>query len=146
MWKVERRPGETKEEAESRSQEEALAEIERRRRERDAVERKLYTHWLFWTACPYKRCKRAQACSGDVKRCYDRFWPQVPEEMKVALRASISAQKQGLSGDNKARHVKAELARHFEIEARQAEWDAMRRRSAARRPEPEPPQPRVRLG
>ena len=91
MSDIKRLPGETKDDAKLRVQKEAQAQIEADRRETHEARRKLYTVWLFWKFCPHKQCRRQYACVGDVQRCYNRFWPQVTEHIKVHFRALVTA-------------------------------------------------------
>src|SRR5690242_10644102 len=124
MWKIERRPGETKEEAERRFREEAQVEVEQNKRDEEARRRWLNSSLLFWRCCRSKRCNRARRCAGDVNPCFDRFWPQVPEELKVEIRATFTALAQGMPPHEATRHAEAEVARHLELAARFAQMAA----------------------
>jgi hypothetical protein len=142
MSKIERLPGETKEDAKLRAQREAQAEIEANQRATDAAWRGLFTVLRLWKFCPFKRCRHACACSGDATRCYNRFWPLVPEHTKVYLRAYITASaRDELPRREAVRHAEQELARYLAMEARDAQDKAEREAAAAARFAP--PQPRT---
>ncbi|CAN0433935.1 unnamed protein product, partial [Phaeothamnion confervicola] len=64
---------------------------------RTATLQHLYTWLQFWTVCPDRRCKRVQGCRGDIDVCRGRWWPHVPEEIKVWLQAALSARAKGAS-------------------------------------------------
>lgn len=118
-----RRPGETEEDARLRRQQEWLAAEPERKRQKEAAKRKLNTGFLFWTACSHRSCRRAQACRGDVERCFNRCWPHVPEDVKVYFRTFITAiSKDKLSGPEAVQHAKQEVARWRDIEARFAQY------------------------
>lgn len=51
----------------------------------------------FWSHCERKSCRRARACRGNADRCFDRFWPLVPGDMKVWFRDALRARQAGLS-------------------------------------------------
>lgn len=74
--------------------------------EHTAALRQLCTQLRFRLACGRKPCRRAKRCTGDVQACFARHWPLVPEEMKVALRASILAAQAKLP----AHRIRAEAA------------------------------------
>jgi hypothetical protein len=80
-----------------------------------AYRRKINTIFLFWTVCPEGPCKRAKRCAGDGEACFQRWWPHVPEECKIELRAFIDGLRRGLTT--------AEAA--DAIEAKVAEWQAI---------------------
>jgi len=52
---------------------------------------------LFWRACGHKRCLRARACALESNDCFRRFWPLVPELLKISIRAGMEASVAGLS-------------------------------------------------
>jgi hypothetical protein len=52
---------------------------------------------LFWQACGHKRCLRARACALESNDCFRRFWPLVPEQLKISIRAGMEASAAGLS-------------------------------------------------
>jgi hypothetical protein len=151
MPEIKRLPGETKEDAKLRAQNEAQAQIEADKRERADARRKLYTMWQFWKFCPHKACRRQCACAGDVERCHDRFWPAVPEEAKVEFRAYVTATaRDKLPRHEALRHARAERARYLEMEARFAQ-DKVKAAEAAKPAEtmrfvPENRAPRVWSG
>ncbi len=65
----------------------------------------------FWTACERKGCRRARACAGDGEACFARFWPHVPEETKLRLRAGAAARGEGLPLSAVAERIEAEVER-----------------------------------
>jgi hypothetical protein len=52
---------------------------------------------FFWRACGHKRCLRARACARESNDCFRRFWPLVPEQLKISLRAGLEANAAGRS-------------------------------------------------
>jgi len=83
------------------------------------------TRFGFWMVCADKRCRRAKSCEGDPEQCFDRWWPHVPEEMKVYIRAAISAMaEKGMD------HAQAHQAAEAEVER----WKATERANAERTP------------
>ena len=149
MSEIKRLPGETKEDAKLRSQKEAQAQIEANRLATNEARRKLYTAWLFWKFCPHKACRRQCGCVGDVERCYNRFWPSVPEDIKVQSRAYVTASARDKLPPHEAlRHAREERARYLAMEARFAQ-DRVKAAEAAKPAEtvrfvPENRAPRVR--
>jgi hypothetical protein len=141
VTQIKRLPGETKEEAKLRSQKAAQARIDADELATKEARRMLYTAWLFWKYCPHKRCRHHCACAGDVERCHDRFWPFVPEDVKVMFRAYLTAWAGDKLPQHEAlRHAGAERARYLEMEARFARRKA--EREAAEAQKLAPPQPR----
>jgi hypothetical protein len=69
---------------------------------------------LFWRACGHKRCLRARACALESNDCFGRFWPLVPEQTKISLRAGMEASAAG--------HSKPEIV--AAIVRAQARWRA----------------------
>jgi hypothetical protein len=124
MTTIKRQPRETKDDGSSRAQEDWRVADARRRRLLESAQRKLHTHWGFWKSCPHRHCHRTCACVGDVTRCHDRCWPLVPEAMKVALRAALTAGAQGMSPHDAARHAWQEMQRWHAMEARYAQENA----------------------
>jgi hypothetical protein len=59
--------------------------------------RALCSLFLFWRACGHKRCLRARACALESNDCFRRFWPLVPEQTKISLRAGVEASAAGRS-------------------------------------------------
>jgi hypothetical protein len=118
MSEIKRLPGETKEDARLRAQQEWLAAQPERRRKEDGAMRKLHDLLQFWKFCPHKRCRHLSRCSGDARQCFNRFWPRVPEEVKVEIRAAIVARAGGMSVAEAARHGRDERVRYVELEAR----------------------------
>jgi hypothetical protein len=79
--------------------------------EKAAGQRDLCSHLLFWKFCGHKKCLRVRACAVDCKECFDRFWPLVPEELKISIRTMAKAQQARLSPDETAAEIERELAR-----------------------------------
>jgi hypothetical protein len=93
--------------------------------ERQKQARRGMCSWLmFWKACGHKKCLRAHACAAKVDDCFDRFWPIVPEWLKVCIRAAGKAKEAGLSPPQVKAEIARELARWQEMMARQEAWQA----------------------
>ena len=58
--------------------------------------RVIHTALKFWFACHHAPCRRHHKCLGDVDVCREIFWPVVPEEIKVWLRALADCRNEGL--------------------------------------------------
>jgi hypothetical protein len=69
------------------------------------------TLFQFWRGCALKRCRRARRCDGDPHACFERWWPLVPEVLKVQYRAAIVALGAGLSPHAAAQAARAEVER-----------------------------------
>jgi hypothetical protein len=104
-------------------QADAADESARQRKKYEEAERHLYTVLRFWTVCPDKPCRRARACRGDVRVCHRRWWPHVPEEIKIQLRTVITARNGGLSPQEAVRAAKMEVARYRDEQRRQDQAD-----------------------
>ena len=149
MSQIKRLPGETKEDAKLREQKEWQAKAEADKRAFDKVKCKLYTVWGVPKFCPHKECRRRCACVGDADRCFKRFWPMVPEDIKVQIRAEIIATaRDKLPRHEALRHAREERARYLAMEARFAQ-DKVKAAEAAKPAEtvrfvPENRAPRVR--
>jgi hypothetical protein len=85
-----------------------------------AGRRGLCSSLLFWKACGRKKCLRARACVVDGNDCFRRFWPLVPEELKIAIRTTIKTRQAGLSRPETAAEIKRERARWRETMAPRA--------------------------
>ena len=83
----------------------------------------------FWMVCAAKRCRRAKSCEGDPEQCFDRWWPHMPEEAKVYIRAAIRAMAR--KGMDK---MQARQAAEAEVER----WKETARANAERTPPAEP--------
>lgn len=73
---------------------EAIARAQREWQARETAERKQMRRWqctlfLFWSVCTNKACRRARACAGEPEACFARWWPHVPQEVKVRYRAMV---------------------------------------------------------
>lgn len=141
MSAIKRLPGETREEAKLRAQKEWLAAEPERKRVEEGARRKLCTGLTFWKICGHKQCLRQCACKGEVDKCFNRFWPLVPEETKTYFRAYVTAvARDKLRRPEAERHAKQEVARYLEMEARFARQKAEQEAAAAAKFAP--PQPR----
>jgi hypothetical protein len=141
MFKIERLPGETKDDAKLRAQKEAQANADAERRDQAQARRGLCSTLLFWKVCRHKQCNRERGCRGDVDRCFNRLWPLVPEETKTYFRAYVTASaRDKLPPHEAVRHAKAEVARYLDMEARFARQKA--EQEAAQAAKFAPPQPR----
>jgi len=76
-----------------------------------AAQRHLCSHLLFWKVCGHKKCLRTRACAVDYKDCFDRFWPLLPEEVKIYIRTTIKAAKARLSPAETEAEFEREIAR-----------------------------------
>ena len=92
--------------------------------EHTATMRFVCTLFRFWRVCPHKACRRAHTCGGDPHACFARWWRHVPQEVKVLVRAGITARCAGLDPQEAARAARAEVARWRELEKRHGEPDA----------------------
>ena len=95
--------------------------------------RPLCTGLQFWTVCE-KACRRAKACAGDSQVCFERWWPIVPEGIRLRLRVFIKTCGEGGTRAAAWAKAQAEAERWAEHIARvDAETDAeLRARSEAR--------------
>ncbi len=74
----------------------------------------------FWEFCGNSMCKHAKACAGDGEACFRHFWPQLPEEVKVVVRAHFKAGAAGMSKPEIVDFVKRECVRWREVQAKMA--------------------------
>lgn len=123
------------EDEKKRTQQEAQRQIEANRREERERRRELCTFLTFWQFCADPRCKRARACAGDVERCFNRFWPHVPEDTKNVIRHATQLVRDGMPPAQAAIEAKAYVAQRKRI------GEATKVREAARRAAPPPPEP-----
>jgi hypothetical protein len=115
----------------------------------DRIKRTLNTNYLFWTVCEDKACARARGCAGaDPEACLNRFWPAVPEEMKIELRAyAVGVVQKHMSKQEALAYAASEVERWKACQAEdEREWQAFQ--AALREPEPEtaPPDPKPHSG
>ena len=68
----------------------------------------------FWRFCSAGACRRGHLCVGDAGACFRRHWPNVPEDIKVWLRAMIKARAAGHSMEQTARIAAAEMEQYAE--------------------------------
>ena len=101
----------TRAKTKSEARQKRRADDEAARQTRIAARRGLNTVLQFWIDCADKQCLRAKGCRGDVDACFRRYWPQVPEELKVWMRAGITARNKGLSVQEAGRVAEAEVER-----------------------------------
>lgn len=116
---------------------------ERRRREREAV-RALNGLLRFWKVCD-AACRRAGVCAGDPQACFGRFWPHVPEELKIFLRAGIQARLKKMSAAEAVRAADAEVERWRALTAPAPAQPAQPGGSGLPAPPPDSPAPQPRL-
>jgi hypothetical protein len=76
------------------------------------AERSLFDAMGFWEVCRNKRCRRAHACAGDLKRCREEHWYNVPQETRSWIFTSLRAQHEGHSREEAVKIADAALARH----------------------------------
>jgi hypothetical protein len=94
------------------------------------LKRVLNNYVGYWLVCGAGICRRQRGCAGDAEACFARFWPWTPEGIKVGLRGSIRALKEGATtAAELTRAADAEVERAAEhiarVEAEQARaWDA----------------------
>ena len=64
--------------------------------------------WLgFYRACAQEPCRRAQACLGDGKVCFDRWWPHTHPQMKALIRAFLTALREDVPIEEARRRAAA---------------------------------------
>jgi hypothetical protein len=76
-------------------------------RRQDAWRRDINNLFGFWRVCGKPQCRRGQTCSHDMRACFERLWPLVPEENKQLLRGGIIAKRDGAADDEIIRSAKA---------------------------------------
>ena len=69
----------------------------------ERARRRFHTFFGFWKLCDNKRCKRSSACAGDVERCGQRFYPQIPPETKAWIHKYIEARRGGATHEQAAK-------------------------------------------
>jgi hypothetical protein len=106
-----------------------------------AAQRKLCSYLMFWKFCGHKKCLRERACAVDGKDCFDRFWPLLPEEIKISVRTEIKAAKARLSSVETMAAIERDLARWRESMAPRAVPQA----PPIARAVPRAPDPRLRV-
>ena len=94
-------------------EEKAIAQrqwMAREKAELEWIRRSVCTTYKFWHVCPQKACGRAHACTGDAFACFDRWWPIVPEDLKIQLNVAIKARHDGMSPKEAVRRGTEEAA------------------------------------
>lgn len=81
----------------------------------------LHTDLGYPRACPNRRCRRHRKCVGDPDDCHAIFWPVVPEEIKVWLRA-LARSAEANHSPKKARRIAGEALRAQRIRAKNLEY------------------------
>ncbi len=81
------------------------------------VRRKLCSALRFWMVCGHKPCSRTRACALASNDCFERFWPLVPEQTKICIRAGMEAGAGGGSRADIAAAITRALARWRETQA-----------------------------
>jgi hypothetical protein len=82
------------------------------------------TLFQFWRGCARKRCRRARRCDGDPHACFERWWPLMPEHLKVQYRAAIVALGAGMSPHAAAQTARTEAERWRASQAQPPRGDA----------------------
>jgi hypothetical protein len=78
----------------------------------------------FWQACGHKECRRARACERATNDCFALFWPLVPEQMKISIRAGMDAKAAGLPQPEVAAAIARAQARWRHTQTPQNPGDA----------------------
>lgn len=89
---------------------EPMTESQRRQQEEE-TDRTVHDLFAFWTVCREKPCHRARGCVGELRPCFERHWPLVPEENKNWWRAFVKAWATGISKEAAALAADAEMER-----------------------------------
>jgi hypothetical protein len=84
---------------------------------RTSARRQLCSVLRFWKVCRNKQCRRARACAGNVDRCFDCFWPVVPDVLKIQIRAAREAHAAALPKPEIAAAIKRATLRWRETQA-----------------------------
>lgn len=100
--------------AKRKSKKQAQAENLARAEELKQARRDMCSWLKFWKYCGHKKCLHVRGCADDAFDCFDRFWPIVPERIKVCIRAAGKAHQAKLPRPEVKAHIERELAR----------WDA----------------------
>lgn len=82
-----------------------------------SARRALCSMLRFWRHCGHKPCRRAKFCAHPSNECFGRFWPHVPEPIKLGIRAGIEAQVAGLPEPAVAAAIERAHARWREMSA-----------------------------
>jgi hypothetical protein len=101
----------------------------------------------FWRVCGKAPCRRALDCKGDAQACFRTFWRQLPEHVRVWVRAAIRASASGLRNRAAAKVADAEVERWRALQMRFAPKAASPQFSERPVEAPEPadiPVPRIR--
>ena len=109
------------------AQQEAQRQIEANRREERERRRGLCDLLRFSRFCADLRCKRARRCAGDVERCFNFFWPLVPDDVKNEIRHAIKLRSEGVPPQQAAHEAREFIAQRKRIERATLEREAARR-------------------
>jgi hypothetical protein len=82
-----------------------------------SARRKVCTHFGFWRACGYKRCRHAKSCTHPSNECFGHLWPLVPQSMKQGVRAGLEAKAAELPAAEIDAAIERAMARCREAEA-----------------------------
>jgi hypothetical protein len=66
--------------------------------EKAIMQRKYCDIFKFWRNCPFRRCRKARACTGDQKVCLKRGEPSIPRQRQWQARQQILAATPGNAG------------------------------------------------
>jgi hypothetical protein len=81
--------------------------------------------FLFHRFCAHRYCRRAQRCEGGADPdCVRAFWRYVPEHLKMYLRVSVAARRNGASLEEAHAAAEAAAAEVQREEAAQADAPA----------------------
>ena len=115
--------------------------------DRRGMQRWVNSFLYFWNVYEASACKRRRGCAGDPHACFERWWPVVPEAVKVEYRATIKAYAAGASAEEAVRAGQAEVERSApQIAYVEAQLARLKARAPvaptpARPREPDPPPP-----
>src|SRR5665213_2030926 len=70
-----------------------------------------------WLVCGHKHCQRTRACALASNDCFDRFWPLVPEQVKLCIRTGMEAGAAGCSRPEIVAAIMREQARWRDIQS-----------------------------
>ena len=106
------------EEIKTREREEFERERAERARTLEEARRHMFTHFRLWTVCPDKRCKRAQACSGDTEVCVRQRWHvYISDETRALLTKTFQLVKDGMPVREAVTAAQADIARRKKLAA-----------------------------
>ena len=70
----------------------------------------------IWRLCTRPHCRRARGCSGPTQRCFQAYFPLLPDAVQLWYETMLDARKEGLSYDDAAeRAAEAEVETAIEL-------------------------------